>query len=115
MPQLMALRAYTDRLKIDASGNVSITGALDPISSGTLSIGTGTNTSALTLGKAATTTTFNSTAWTATPTISGLITATSGLTANGALTAKQYFHPRRWWRYRLYQYIQIGISRQPEL
>ncbi|MDZ7587023.1 MAG: hypothetical protein U0946_04655, partial [Patescibacteria group bacterium] len=35
--------------------------------------------------------TVTGTAWTATPTISGLITATSGLTANGALTANAAF------------------------
>src|SRR3989339_1374630 len=35
--------------------------------------------------------TISPTAWTATPTISGLITATSGLTANGALTANSTF------------------------
>ncbi len=35
--------------------------------------------------------TVTGTAWTATPTISGLITATSGLTANGALTANSTF------------------------
>jgi len=35
--------------------------------------------------------TVSPTAWTATPTISGLITATSGLTANGALTANSTF------------------------
>lgn len=35
--------------------------------------------------------TISPTAWTATPTISGLITATGGLTANGALTANNTF------------------------
>ena len=35
--------------------------------------------------------TVTGTAWTATPTISGLVTATSGLTANGALTANSTF------------------------
>ncbi|MBU0535301.1 tail fiber domain-containing protein [Patescibacteria group bacterium] len=62
-----------------------------------MNIGTATQT-ALTLGRAGATTTINGsgltvgpTAWTATPTISGLITATSGLTANGALTANSTF------------------------
>ncbi|MGH9857448.1 MAG: beta strand repeat-containing protein, partial [Acidobacteriota bacterium] len=57
---------------------------------GSLGIGN-TTANALTLGRSGITTTFGSTAWTATPTISGLITATSGLTANGLLTANSNF------------------------
>jgi hypothetical protein len=52
---------------------------------GTLSLGI-TNSTGTSLGKAGTTLTVNPTAWTAIPTISGLITATSGLTSNGTLT-----------------------------
>ncbi|MDO8336330.1 MAG: hypothetical protein Q7T74_06140, partial [Candidatus Saccharibacteria bacterium] len=58
----------------------------------------GTTQTALTLGRVGAATTINGldltvgpTTWTATPTISGLITATSGLTANGALTATSAF------------------------
>jgi hypothetical protein len=54
-------------------------------SAGVLQLGI-TNSTGTSLGKAATTLTVNPTAWTATPTISGLITATSGLTSNGTLT-----------------------------
>jgi hypothetical protein len=55
---------------------------IDTRASGTLTIGNGANTTGLTLGKSGATTTFNSTSWTATPTISGLITAAAGLTVN---------------------------------
>ncbi|MFA6393090.1 MAG: hypothetical protein WCW54_03335, partial [Candidatus Paceibacterota bacterium] len=54
-------------------------------SAGILNLGT-VNSTATNLGKSATTLTINPTSWTATPTISGLITATSGLTSNGAVT-----------------------------
>ena len=59
--------------------------SIDTLTAGSLSIGN-TTANALTLGRSGVTTTFGSTAWTATPTISGLITATSGLTSNGTLT-----------------------------
>ena len=52
---------------------------IDTRASGTLSIGTAANTTGLTLGRSGNTTTFNSTTWTATPTISGLITGTLGV------------------------------------
>ncbi len=88
---------YTDRLTIDSSGGVDITGTFDTIAASAMNIGTATQT-ALTLGRSGASTTINGsgltvgpTAWTATPTISGLITATSGLTANGALTANNTF------------------------
>src|SRR5581483_5847041 len=44
------------------------------------------NSTSTSLGKSGTTLTINPTSWTATPTISGVITATSGLTSNGAIT-----------------------------
>jgi hypothetical protein len=77
---------------LDVAGNIALAagGGIDTNASGTLGIGTG-NATTLTLGRSGQTTVFGSTAWTATPTISGLITATSGLTANGALTANNTF------------------------
>ncbi|KKS54274.1 MAG: hypothetical protein UV61_C0002G0017 [Candidatus Gottesmanbacteria bacterium GW2011_GWB1_43_11] len=57
--------------KLDVSGTLTVTGSNLTTLGGNLTV-TGT-------------------AWTATPTISGLITATSGLTANGALTANSTF------------------------
>ncbi|HEV2339978.1 MAG TPA: site-specific integrase [Patescibacteria group bacterium] len=67
---------------LDVNGNLLLgaNSTIDARSSGTLTIGNGANTSGLTLGKSGVTTTFNSTSWTATPTISGLITANGGLT-----------------------------------
>ncbi|MFA6174910.1 MAG: hypothetical protein WC701_14705, partial [Kiritimatiellales bacterium] len=65
----------------------------DTSAAAALNIGTATQTG-LTLGRAGAATTINGsaltigpTSWTATPTISGLVTATSGLTSTGTLTA----------------------------
>ena len=80
---------------LDVNGNILIAGGgtIDVRSAGTLLVGGSTQTG-LTLGRSGAVTTLsglslvvNPTAWTATPTISGLITATSGITANGTLTA----------------------------
>ena len=83
---------------VSAAGIVSaatsvLAPAFDTATGVAMNIGTGTQT-ALTLGRAGAATTVNGsgltvgpTAWTATPTISGLISATSGLTATGAITA----------------------------
>jgi hypothetical protein len=82
--------------ELDVNGNVLIAGGgtIDTRTAGTLTIG-GTTQTGLTLGRAGATTTINGsgltvtpTAWTATPTISGLITASSGVTiaANQNLT-----------------------------
>jgi|GEM_PF-1736078 len=75
----------------NTSGNLTIqtatSGTTTLDSAGILNLGT-VNSTATNLGKAATTLTVNPTAWTATPTISGLITATSGLTSNGTLTVQ---------------------------
>jgi len=63
----------------NTSGDLTIStatsGTLALDSAGSLTVG-GTNATGLTLGRAGITTTFGSTAWTATPTISDLITAT---------------------------------------
>ena len=69
---------------LDVNGNLLLgaNSTIDARASGTLTIGNGANTSGLTLGKSGATTTFNSTSWTATPTISGLITAAAGITIN---------------------------------
>ncbi len=70
----------------NTSGNLTIqtatTGTLVLDSIASLTVG-GTNATGLTVGRAGVTITFGSTAWTATPTISGLITASGGLTSNG--------------------------------
>ncbi len=75
----------------NTSGNLTIqtatSGTTTLDSAGILNLGT-VNSTATNLGKAATTLTVNPTAWTATPTISGLITATSGLTSNGTVTVQ---------------------------
>jgi hypothetical protein len=82
--------------ELDVNGNVLIAGGgtIDTRTAGTLTIG-GTTQTGLTLGRAGATTTINGsgltvtpTAWTATPTISGLITASGGVTiaANQNLT-----------------------------
>ncbi len=67
----------------NTSGNLTIqtatTGNVVIDSVGSLSLGA-TNSTGTTLGKATTTLTVNPTTWTATPTISGLITASTGLT-----------------------------------
>ena len=79
---------------LDVNGNILIAGGgtIDTRSAGTLVLGGATQTG-LTLGRNGAVTTIcglslvvNPTSWTATPTISGLITATSGLTANGLIT-----------------------------
>lgn len=81
--------------ELDVNGDILVAGGgtIDTRAAGTLTIG-GTTQTGLTLGRVGAATTINGssltvgpTAWTATPTISGLITATSGLTANGTLTA----------------------------
>ncbi|MGE5042123.1 MAG: peptidoglycan DD-metalloendopeptidase family protein [Candidatus Levyibacteriota bacterium] len=66
---------------ITALGSLTINGggSIEAATSGTLTIGNAANTSGLILGKSGATTTFNSTSWTATPTISGLITDTTGI------------------------------------
>jgi len=78
----------------NTSGNLTIqtatSGTMTVDSAGILNLGT-TNSTATNLGKAATTLTINPTAWTATPTISGLITATSGITSNGTMTVAAGF------------------------
>ncbi len=74
----------------NTSGNLTITtatsGTLALDSAASLTVGA-TNATGLTLGRSGVTTTFGATSWTATPTISGLITATSGLTSNGTIAA----------------------------
>src|SRR3989338_4103699 len=71
----------------DLTIQTAASGTMTLDSAGILNLGT-VNSTATNLGKAATTLTVNPTAWTATPTISGLITATSGLTSNGAVTVQ---------------------------
>ncbi len=78
----------------NTSSNLTIqtvtSGTLALDSAGSLTVGN-TNATGLTLGRSGVTTTFGSTAWTAIPTISGLITATSGLTANNTVTINSNF------------------------
>ncbi|MEK7611415.1 MAG: hypothetical protein AAB486_03545, partial [Patescibacteria group bacterium] len=78
----------------NTSGNLTIStatsGTLALDSAGSLTVG-GTNATGLTLGRSGITTTFGSTAWTATPTVSGLITATSGLTSNSTVMVNSNF------------------------
>ena len=74
----------------NTSGNLTIqtatSGTMTVDSVGILNLGT-TNSTATNLGKALTTLTINPISWTATPTISGLVTMTSGFDSNSASTA----------------------------
>ena len=65
---------------LDVVGSILLgaNSTIDTRASGTLSVGTAANTTGLTLGRSGNTTTFNSTSWTAVPTISGLVTGTLG-------------------------------------
>jgi len=79
---------------LDVFGNIFLAGGgtLDTRSAGTLLLG-GTTQTGLTLGRNGAVTTLKGmslvvdpTSWTATPTISGLLTTTSGIISNGAVT-----------------------------
>jgi|GEM_PF-6738665 len=79
--------------KFNVTGDTYLNGTATAVTSVSSPIFQG-NTGAVTFGNASyvttiagSTLTVSPTAWTATPTISGLITATGGLTANGTLTA----------------------------
>ena len=77
----------------NTSGNLTITTATSGNtiidSAGALQLGI-TNSTSTSLGKTGTTLTINPTAWTATPTISGLITASGGLTTTGTVLANTF-------------------------
>ncbi|NCN07031.1 MAG: hypothetical protein GW946_04305, partial [Candidatus Pacebacteria bacterium] len=79
-PDSLDFTEFKDAMTLDASTDIAL-GALTLSTSGTGAVSFN-NTGTFTVA---------STAWTATPTISGLITATSGLMANGALTANNTF------------------------
>src|SRR5581483_9260395 len=77
--QALTITAHNTSVWSTDSGNLTVDAA------GAINLGTANSTST-SLGKSGTTLTINPTSWTATPTISGVITATSGLTSNGAIT-----------------------------